>query len=218
MEVFAHSIVSDQGAFTVANYGDAGSWVVWKFDGTIVADQYTMISNPAAETMKLGVGYWFQTNYTNVVWDNTPDGSETWYVKTAGTVAADGSFHSDLNDADVAEFRIVNTLTDSGITNLLATNQDILLGNPFPSDMQIKDLYVSCDSGASYQHISVATCTINRVYISDITTAEAQPYQAITSGTPGFGGVVPPKEGAWFLMKGASATYGDIRFALPLEK
>ena len=123
-----------------------------------------------------------------------------------------------MNDADVAEFRIVNPLTDSGISNLLATNQDVLLGNPFPSDMQIKDLYVSCDSGVNYEHISTATCTMDKVYISDTAAAEAQPYEVITSSTPGLGGVVPPKEGAWFLMKGASADYGNIRFALPLEK
>ena len=96
MEVFEHSITSPEGNFTTGNYGDGGSWVVWKFDGTIEADQYIMIANPTAETMKLGIGYWFQTNHTSVVWDNAPDGvlPETWYVKTEGTVAADGSFHS----------------------------------------------------------------------------------------------------------------------------
>ena len=190
LQVFKDSITSTQGELNASNYGDAGSWVAWKFDGTAGADQYTMIADPAAETMKLGIGYWFQTNHASVVWNNLPNGTvpETWYAETAEMVAANGDFRSSLNDADVAAFRIVNPLEDSGITNLLPTNQDVLLGNPFPKAIDMRDVYVSNDNGTTYYAINsteAALFTIDRAYVSDITAAEAQPYRAVTSGTPG---------------------------------
>ena len=223
LEVFEDSIASTQGALNASNYGDAGNWVIWKFDGTdpgpSQGDRYIMVTDPN-EQMKIGIGYWFQTNYNAVNWNNGKDHGDTWYQKTVNTVAADGSYHADLNDPEVEAFRIVNPIADSGI-NYIRDKQDVLLGNPFPRAMDMRDIYVSNDNGVTYvaiNSVAAALFTRDRGYVSDITADESQPYKAVTAGTPGLDHIISPKEGAWFLMKGTPATYGNIRFALPLEK
>jgi hypothetical protein len=209
------------------NYGTR--WVVYEFVGTYPtgsgvegADVY--VPKAATDEMVLGRGYWFITDLDNsagsFAWDNTADAATLG--NTTPTVAADGSYDSDLNTASASAFYLLDTATQAPLTSVKDSGptQDILLGNPYPDAMTLNDLYFKHDTNSGiggYEPLvdycttlahnvspyveagKYARCT---VYVRDsgIGIGATQSYQAITGGafpTPGFSTTIAPKEGFW---------------------
>ncbi len=192
-----------------ANYGDAGTWVMYKqsdFSGHRNSG-YTEVA--LSESMDPSTGYWIITSSDATVSVN--DGQFT--TSEAAKVAVTN--HTPATSPDFNEvYRTGTSVAD-------ATVHKFLLGHPFSGQLILKDLFVTGDNGSNYypmtDNANVDSFMYTTVYIYDHTGTDTQNYVAKTPGTPGFDGFIENGIGFWLGAKADSgATLGaDFPYYIP---
>ena len=192
-----------------ANYGDNGTWVMYKqsdFSGNRNSG-YTLVS--LDEQMNPSSGYWIITSQDANV--SVVDSQ----LSTSEAPRQPATNHIPATSPDFSEvYRTGTAVAD-------ATVQKFLLGHPFSGGLFLKDLFVTGDGGSTYYPMTdsanVDPFIYTTVYIYDSVGIDTQNYVAKTPGTPGFEGFIENGIGFWLGGKANSgATLGaDFPYYVP---
>ena len=185
-----------------ANYGENGTWVMYKqsdFSGNRNSG-YTEVA--LTESMNPSTGYWIITNADATVSVN--DGQ----FNTSEAAKVTATNHNPATSPDFNEvFRTGTAVADT-------TVHKFLLGHPFSGQLILKDLFVTGDNKANYypmtDNTNIDSFMYNTVYVYDHVGTDTQNYVAKTPGTPGFDGLIENGIGFWLGGKADSgATLGE---------
>jgi len=193
----------------LGTYGNDNDWIMYEQTG---ADDY--IGNntqkrmlESNDTVIPGKGYWIiVANDANMTIDTTlPDLNYT-AVQASSNLGISSTVFDDVN---------LTQLPDSDTNN----TKKIMLGNPFPTKMQLSDLYFSHGGGSgSYNPMGDSSndSYINAtVYTYEHTGTSANNYIAITPDTPGFTDRIDPMTAFWIKLESGQTGSNFITF--PLE-
>ena len=186
-------------------YGDNDNWVVYEQRGDYAGTSDSMVLLDANDTVEPGKGYWL-----------IADHNSTWHI--------DGN----LNELDFSPTVTISSLSindpDFDYVNLrnlpdtTADQQKLLLGNPFPHDINISNIYFS---GAGNTFSPMDGNANNDPYVNDVIytydhVGDVQSaYKALSAATPGFDSVLH-QQGFWLRLKPGQV--GTNRLTYPQEK
>ena len=188
------------GTAVVGSYGNSGAWVVYEQRGDYSGSGASMVALAATDPVEPGKGYWIIADH-NTTWHIDGSLSELSY---APTVTA-----SSLGISTPAfDYVHLRDLPDSA-----TDQQKVLLGNPFPHDIQIADTYFS-HAGGTFEPMDGNAN--NDPYVNDVVYVyESGDYKAISAGTPGFDKVIH-QQGFWLRLKPGQS--GTNRITYPKAK
>jgi len=176
------------------NYGDNGSWVMYKDGPNYTAKAADNIMLTASEAMELGRGYWIIADADVTLRANAGNGTaitkRTQLNTTLSTQEVAGNYKFALKD--VSTSNVVK----------------IMVGNPFPRTIKWSNVTENLSDPLGGVVDSTA-------YAYDATSTTGQPYRAITA-TPGFDGEIAPYQAVWIKQNIQSAS--AITINLPFEK
>ena len=198
---------------TLGTYGDSADWVMYEQTGTF-GSTTPKRRLEANDTVEPGKGYWIiSAADANMTIDSTLPGL---------------AFTSEMNASDLGisdpDFTTVHRrqLPDSDSNE----DQKVMLGNPFPLQMHLENVYFSHGSADSGYHpmneSNDSAVNPNAPYIAgvvytyDKNSTSAADYIAITPTTPGFEHHVDPMTGFFSLIR--SGESGSNYMAYPLEE
>jgi len=195
----------------LGTYGNENDWVMYEQSGT---DDYSGKSTTkkrmleANDTVKPGKGYWIITaTDRNMTIDTTLSDLNFTAVQPASNFDINDTAFDDLNHSRIPDS------SDS-------YSKKIMLGNPFPKEIDLSHLYFSHggDSG-SYHPIGDDyndAYLYSTIYTYDHTGTQNSNYIAITPITPGFSDKVDPMTGFFLILK--SDQNGSNYLTFPYEK
>ncbi len=196
------------GAGDDANYGDNGTWIMYKQSDFSGNRNSGYVEVALSESMNPSTGYWIITEQTTDVSIN--DGQYT--TSESAKVAATN--HSVVSPDFTEVFRTGTAIADTTI-------HKFLIGHPFSGELILKDLFITDDDGNNYYPMTdtaaLDASLYNTVYVYDYVGTDVQNYVAKTPGTPGFDGLIENGIGFWLGGKADSgATLGaDFPYYIP---
>ena len=186
------------------DYGDSDNWVVYEQRGDYSGTSDSMVLLDANDTVEPGKGYWLIADH-NTTWHI--DGSLS-DLDFSPTVTASSLSIIDL-DFDYVNLRnLPDTTTEQ---------QKLLLGNPFPSDINISDIYFS---GAGNAFSPMDGNVNNDPYVNDVIYTYdhegnvPSAYKALSAATPGFDSVLH-QQGFWLRLKPGQSGTNQLTYPLP---
>ncbi len=171
-------------------YGDNDNWVVYEQRGDYTGTSESMVLLNATDTVEPAKGYWIISDH-NTTWHIDGNLTDLNYTPT---VTASSLGISSVN----FDYVHLRDLPDTA-----ADEQKLLLGNPFPHDINISNIYFS---GAGTAFSPMDGNANNDPYVNDVVytydhVGDAQSaYQAISASTPGFDAVIH-QQGFWLRLK-----------------
>jgi len=185
-------------------YGDNNNWVMYQQGTDYSGTSASMIVLNATDLVEPGKGYWIISDH-NTTWHI--DGGLN-NLNYSSTVASSSLGISSPNFDYVYKRDLPNTATNQ---------QKLLLGNPFPHDINISDVFFS-NSGTAFSPLDQNGASVNDVvYTYDATGSSINNYQAISATTPGFDKVIH-QQGFWLRLKPSSTITGTNRITFPKMK
>ena len=195
-------------------YGDSGDWVMYEQTG---ADNYIGTPNTekrmldASDTVSPAKGYWIiSASDANMTLDHTLSGLSFTAVQPASGLGIANPVFDDVN---------LTELPGSDANSA----KKVMIGNPFPSKMQLSDVYFSHGGGSgTYNPMDTNAASPNAPYINatvytyDHSGTNQNNYIAIAPDTPGFTDTLDPMLGFWIKLE--SGQTGKNYMTFPLEK
>ncbi len=182
-------------------YGNNDNWVVYEQRGDYTGTSSSMVLLDAADTVEPGKGYWIIADH-NTTWHI--DGALSGLSYTPTVTASSLGISS-------ANFDYVH-LRD--LPDRAADEQKLLLGNPFPHDINLSDIYFS---GAGTAFSPMDGNANNDPYVNDVVYTydhvgdDQSAYQAISTSTPGFDKVIH-QQGFWLRLKPGAVDTNRLTF------
>ncbi len=182
-------------------YGDNSNWVVYEQRGDYIGTSESMVLLAATDVVEPAKGYWIISDH-NTTWhiDGALGG-----LSYASTVTASSLGISSPN----FDYVHLRNLPDTA-----AVEQKLLLGNPFPHDINLSDIYFS-GAGAAFSpmdgNANNDPYVNNIVYTYDQVGNDQSAYQAIATSTPGFDKVIH-QQGFWLRLKPGAVDTNRLTF------
>ncbi len=182
-------------------YGDNDNWVVYEQRGDYSGSSDSMVLLDAADPVEPAKGYWIISDH-NTTWHIDGGLSDLNYTST---VTASSLGISSPN----FDYVHLRSLPDTA-----ADEQKLLLGNPFPHDINLSDIYFS---GAGTAFSPMDGNANNDPYVNDVVYTydhvgdDQSAYQAVSASTPGFDTVIH-QQGFWLRLKPGQVDTNRITF------
>ncbi len=182
-------------------YGDNDNWVVYEQSGDYTGTSDSMVLLAASDTVEPAKGYWIISDH-NTTWHI--DGALSGLSYTPTVTASSLGISSPNFD-----YVHLRDLPDTA-----ADEQKLLLGNPFPHDINLSDIYFS-GAGAAFSPMDGNAN--NDPYVNDVVYTydhvgdDQSAYQAISTSTPGFDKVIH-QQGFWLRLKPGAVDTNRLTF------
>jgi len=182
---------------TPCSYGDDQNWTMYQQGTDFSGTSSSMIPLASSDLVKPGKGYWIISDH-NTTWHIDGNLSNLNYSPTVSA--------SSLNiNSPNFDYVYKRDLPASG-----TDQQKLLLGNPFPHDINISDVYFS-------HVINIFTAMYqNGTYVNDVVytydaIGTSAPYKAISANTPGIDKIIQ-QQGFWLRLKPGQTGDNNITF------
>ncbi len=182
-------------------YGDNSNWVVYEQRGDYTGTSESMVLLAATDVVEPAKGYWIISDH-NTTWHI--DGALSGLSYTPTVTASSLGISSPNFD-----YVHLRDLPDTA-----ADEQKLLLGNPFPHDINLSDIYFS-GAGAAFSPMDGNAN--NDPYVNDVVYTydhvgdDQSAYQAISTSTPGFKKVIH-QQGFWLRLKPGAVDTNRLTF------
>jgi len=189
---------------TPCSYGDNDNWIVYEQRGNYSGTSASMIPLLAGDKVEPGKGYWIISDHDN-----------TWHIDgTLPNLDYSSTVTTSSLDINDSNFDYVHK---RDLPATVADQQKLLLGNPFPHDINMSDIYFS---GATNPFYPLANSNNNGyvnaiVYTYDAVGTSSSNYKASVPDTPGFSSVIH-QQGFWLRLKPGQT--GDNNITFPKAK